>query len=670
MPTAPILLVLTSRPEFAPPWTTRSHVTPITLNRLERAQSEALITRLGGGKALPAEVVEHVVAKTDGVPLYVEELTKTILESGIVAEEDERFTLKGPLSAVAIPATLQESLMARLDRLPKVREVAQLGAVLGREFAYEMLHALAEVEEPILQDGLGQLVGAELLYQRGRPPRARYIFKHALVQDAAYQSLLRRTRQRYHRQVAELLETRFPEAVETQPELLAHHFTEAGAIPRAVEYWQRAGQRANNRSANLEAISHFTRGLELLETLPTTDRRIHQEIALQVPLGAALVMSKGHGAAELAAVCTRARELCRQAEVEDPREVVPVLFGIWRFHVARAAFQNTRELGEQLLQLAEHFADPPVHVVAHYALGYTALCLGELKGARSHFEQATARYKPEQRSFPVYRIGQDPGVACLAYNGLALWLLGYPDQAVERSQDAIALAAELAHPFSRSFALWPATFLHQLRREPAIVQEQTEQNIALAGDQGFALWLAAANILHGWALAVQRAPDEGIERLRQGLSSWRATGAKVCLPYFLALSAEAYAGSSEMGEARQALAEAEALIENTDERWYEAEIYRCKGKLLLASDPANASEAEACFQRAIEIARAQEARSLELRAATGLAGLWQEQGRPGDARNVLAPIYTWFTEGLDTSDLREAKALLDALAPATERALG
>jgi predicted ATPase len=299
--------------------------------------------------------------------------------------------------------------------------------------------------------------------------------------------------------------------------------------------------------------------------------------------------------------------------------------------------------------------------VAHCALGYTALILGEPEVARSHFEQGVARYQPEQRSFPVYRIGQDPGVACRAYDGLALWLSGYPDQAAARSRDAISLAAELAHPFSRSFALWPATFLHQLRREPAVVRERAEENIALAADQGFALWLAVANILDGWALAVQQEPEAGMERLHQGLATWRTTGANLYVPYFLALVADGHESSGAIEEARRALAEAEALIENTGERWYEAEIFRRKGELLFAGGAANETEAEACFQRAIEIARAQNARSLELRAAISLARLWRDRGRPDDARDLLAPVYAWFTEGFDTADLKDAKVLIDQL---------
>ena len=330
VPTVPMLNLLTFRSDFVQPWPTRSHMTPLTLNRLERPQVEALITHLADGKALPEEVVGHIVARTDGVPLFVEELTKMLLESDFLHEEADHYALTGPLSAVAIPTTLHDSLMARLDRLPMVREVAQLGAVLGREFAYEMLQSLAAVEESTLQDRLAQLVDSELLYQRGRPPRAKYIFKHALVQDAAYASLLRSTRQAYHQQVARMLEVRFPETIEAEPELVAHHYTETGCHEQAVDYWQHAGQRAVQRSANVEAIAHLRQGIELLATLPDTSERTQQELTFHTTLGPALMATKGYGAPEVGQVYSRARELCPQ--VGETPELFTALWGMWLFY--------------------------------------------------------------------------------------------------------------------------------------------------------------------------------------------------------------------------------------------------------------------------------------------------------------------------------------------------
>src|SRR6266849_4088561 len=368
-PTMPMLHVLTYRPEFSPPWPQRSHMTPIVLNRLERPQVEALIAQRAGAKMLPAEVMQHIVAKTDGVPLYVEELTKMLLASPLLREEADQYVLTGPLHTVAIPDTLQDALMARLDQLNTAKEVAQLGAVLGREFSYELLAAIAPQDEETLQAGLAQLVGAELLYQRGRPPRARYLFKHALIQDAAYASLLKSTRQQVHQQIAQVLEARFPALVETQPELVAQHYTAAGCAEQAVAYWRRAGEHASDRSAHLEAINHVTTGIELLKSLPETPEQTQQSLTLHIALGAAMQMAKGHAAPEVEHAYLRARALCQQ--VGETPELVPVLFGLWRFYVVRPQLHTARELGDTLLRLAQRTDDPALMVIAHYTLGFT-----------------------------------------------------------------------------------------------------------------------------------------------------------------------------------------------------------------------------------------------------------------------------------------------------------
>ena len=410
VPTARMLTLLTCRPEFLPPWASRSHLTQVTLTRLGRPQVGAMITSLTGGKALPAAVVEHVVAKTDGVPLFVEELVKMIVESGLVREEGDHYELTGPLPPLAIPSTLHDSLMARLDRLATVKEVAQLGATLGRTFAYELLQAVSPLDEATLQHGLRQLVEAELVYQRGVPPQAAYMFKHALIQEAAYQSLLRSTRQQYHQRIAQALEARFPALVERQPELVAQHYTVAGLTDQAIPYWQRAGQHASERSAYLGAISHFTTGIELLTTLPETPERTQQSLTLHIALGAAVLVTKGYAAPEVEHAYTQARALCQQ--MGEPPELVLILFGLWRFYLTRTQFHTARELGETLLRLAQQAHDPALSVVAHYALGVTWLCLGALPAAREHLEDGSTRYTPDQRRAPVFRIGHDPGVGC------------------------------------------------------------------------------------------------------------------------------------------------------------------------------------------------------------------------------------------------------------------
>src|SRR5262245_56929964 len=451
------------------------------------------------GKALPPEVVEQVVAKTDGVPLFVEELTKMVLESGLLQERDERYELRGPLPPLAIPATLHDSLMARLDRLATVKALAQLGATLGREFAYELLQAVSPWDEGTLQQGLQQLVRAEFLYQQGVPPRATYRFKHALIQDAAYQSLLKSTRQQYHQRIAQVLEAHFPETAETQPELLAHHCTEAGLTEQAVRYWQRAGEHARDRSAPLEAIRHCTTGIALLQTLPETPARTQQAVTLHLALGAALQLTKGLAAPEVEQAYTQAYAWCQQ--VGETPALVPVLLGLWRFNLNRAQLPTARELGDTLLRLAQRADDPALAVLAHFALGVTWFRLGALPAARQHLEAGIARYTPDQHRTPVFRMGQDPGVACRAYAALTLWVLGYPAQALARVHEALTLAHELAHPYSLAWARVHAAYVYQCRRDVPAVHEQAAAAVALATAQGFPVWAAQGTMMRGWALA-------------------------------------------------------------------------------------------------------------------------------------------------------------------------
>ena len=659
VPTARLLLVLTARPEFRPPWAPRSYVTPISLTRLTRPQVEELVLRVTGGKPLPAAVVQQIVAKTDGIPLFVEELVKTILESGLVREEDSRYVLTGSLPPLAIPATLQDALMARLDRLAAVKEVTQLCATLGREFAYEVLRAVAPLDEGTLQHGLAQLVEAELLYQRGIPPQATYIFKHALIRDAAYESLLRSTRQQYHQRIAQVLEAQFPETATTQPELLAHHYTEAGLLAQAIPYWQRAGQHASDRSAHVEAIRHFTTGMELLKTLPETPEHTQQALTLHVALGVALLMTKGPGAPEVEYAYTQAYALCQQ--MGETPELAPVLLGLWRFYLARPQLHTTREIGETLLRLAQRADDPVLAVIAHYTLGATWMWLGALPAARQHLEAGIALYTLDQRRAPVFRIGQDPGVACRVLAAQILWLLGYPERALAHIHEALALAHELSHPYSLAFARLWAALVSQLGRDVVAAHEQAEATVALATEQGFPLMAAWGTSLRGWALVMQGQGEEEMIQVRQGIAAWRATGGALGVPYFCTVLAEVadYLGHTEDG--LRALAEAHTLVEEQEERWWEAEVYRLRGVLLLRQPGTPQAEAETWLQRALDVACRQGAKSLELRAAASLARLWQHQGKRDAARELLAPIYGRFTEGFDTADLQAAKALLEEL---------
>jgi tetratricopeptide (TPR) repeat protein len=468
-PTARILALFTFRPDFSPPWSGRSHLTQVTVTRLPRHQAAAMTDRVAHGKALPPEVEAQVVAKTDGVPLFVEELTKMVLESGLLQEQAERYALTGPLPPLAIPTTLHDSLMARLDRLAAVKALAQLAATLGREFSYELLQAVSPWDEDTLQRGLQQLVAAEFLYQQGLPPQATYRFKHALIQDAAYQSLLKSTRQQYHQRIAQVVEARFPETAETQPELLAHHYTEAGLREQAIPYWQQAGQRALQRSANLEAVSHVTRGLEVLSTLPETHERAQQELALQIMLGAAI---KGPAAPETERTYAQACALARQ--VGSPPELFPALYGFWYAQMARGQSLRARELAEEFLELARQQQDMLVLAAGHRMRGNTAYWQGDLIEAQAHCRQGLACYDPAQHRASAVSYGQDSGVVCGFLGALTVWMLGYPDQALRGMEEALALARRLAHPFSLALALHFSAHLHQLCREPQAARAQAE----------------------------------------------------------------------------------------------------------------------------------------------------------------------------------------------------
>jgi predicted ATPase len=658
-PTARILTLLVFRPEFHPPWGFRAHVTPLTLARIPHHQTEVMVGRVAGGKGLPAEVCQQIVAKTDGVPLFVEELTKLVLESGLLRERADAYELTGPLPALAIPATLHDSLMARLDRLATVKEVTQLGATLGRSFPYDLLQAVAPWDEATLQHALARLVEAELLYQRGLPPAATYLFKHALIQEAAYQSVLRSRRQQVHQRIAQVLEDRFPDTAQTQPELLAHHYTEAGLAAQAVPCWLRAGQHAIQRSANVEAIAHLIKGLEVLKTLPETSERTQQELDFQITLGPVLVSTKGFTAPEVERTYRRARELCQQ--VKEAPQLVPTLWGLWRFYAQRGELQTALELGEQVLTLAQRVRDPELLLQGHHAVGPTLFYMGELASAQAHLTQGISLYDPQQHRSSLLYGGHDPGMCCQDYAAFTLWVLGFPDQALQQSYEALRLAQELAHPFTLAIALTVAALLHQFRREAQAAQGQAEAAMALCRENGFEEFGMYGRILQGWAMAEQGQREEGVAQMREGVVAWGAMGVELYRDYQLVQLAEAYGQVGEAEEGLCVLGEALAVVHNTGGRFYEAALYRLKGELLLQQAVPDAPQAEAGFQQAHAVARRQQAKSLELRAAMSLARLWQRQDNRAAARELLAPIYGWFTEGFDTADFQEAKALLDEL---------
>jgi len=667
-PRVPMLSVLTFRPDFSPDWPAYSHLTPITLNHLERPQVEALIMHLAGDKTLPEGVVEHIVIKTDGIPMYVEELTKMFLESDHLREETDAYVLTRPLSTVSIPDTLQDSLMARLDQLSAAKEIAQLGAVLGREFTYEMLQAISPQDEKTVQAGLAQLVEAEMLYQRGRPPRARYIFKHALIQDSAYASLLRSTRQQMHQRIAQALEKQFSEMAEEQPELLAHHYTEAGYPSQAIPYWQRAGQRARQRSANREAIHHLTKGVELLAALPHTTDRSRQELDLLTTLGPALMVTGGYGAPKVEQVYTRARELCKQ--VGDLSRQFPILVGLARFYMNRGSLPTARDVGEQLLRLAQDMHETPLLSQSHSTLGSIMYFQGEVAPAQQHLEQSLSLYEPQTHPSRVLHYVSDPRVTSSCIMAMALWHLGYPDQALKRSHEALYLAQASSDLSSLAAGMYYVALLHQFRRETQATRERAEAAVRFCTEHGFALYLARGTIIRGWAVAAEGDKQEGIAQMRQGLASQHATSTGLGDPHRLALLAESYGNSGQAEEGLRILAEVSMTVGKTGEHRWDSELHRLKGELLVASEGKRRRDehedeglikAEACFHQALDITRQQQAKSLELRVAMSLARLWQSQDKRQDAYDLLAPVYGWFTEGFDTADLIDARALLEEL---------
>ena len=643
--TAPLLLLYTARPEFRSLWPLRTHHTQFILNRLSSSDVRSLVGKIVAQKALANETIATVVERTDGIPLFVEELTRAVLDSGSFR-----------LSAGEIPATLHDSLMARLDRLGPAKKLAQLSAVLGTEFSYQLLHAVEPMEEEDLEGGLRDLADAELVNVQGIPPEATYHFRHSLIRDAAYQSLLKSTRQTYHTQIAQVLEKHFADAVETQPELLAHHYTEAVLRAQALPYWQKAGERAIQRSAYAEAISHLKRGLEALEALPDTPERVQQELSLQLTLGMALSATQGYAAPEIASVYGRAQHLCQQMG-ETPR-LIPALLGLWRFYLLRAELSKARELAERCLTLVERVKDPARLIIAHDTVGETLYFMGDYARARVYLEQAASQHDPSKRPS---RSLMDPGVSSLLLLGGTLWLLGYPDQGIEKSNEAVRLAEALEQRHNLASALVFNAFVHHMRRDIAKMRQRAEAAVKLARDEGFPSWLAEATIFVGWANAAEGHAREGLAQLQEGLTNRQAIGLELTQPLYLGMVAETYARLSQPLEGLDALADAIGRADRTGDRWWQADLLRLRGELTLTAYPENQAEAEAWFQRALALARQQQAKSFELRAAMSLSRLWRQHGRKSDAQHLVADVYNWFSEGFDTPDLLEAKSLLAEL---------
>jgi class 3 adenylate cyclase/predicted ATPase len=659
--TAPVLAVITFRPDFFPPCLDQPHVTTLRLERLGRDQVGNMITDISGFKKLPSEVSELIVSKTDGVPLFVEEMTKAILESGLLKDTGDRYIMTAPLSAPAIPATLHDSLMARLDRLAPIKEIAQIGAAIGREFSYRLLAAVSGMSSTALNAALAQLAAAELIFGRGEPPDSNYTFKHALVQDVAYASLLRGKRQQLHRAIAEALKAYFVDTVETQPELMAHHLEQAGLTEQAIDYLRRAGQRAIERSAITEAIRHLRRALELLELIGG-GARPKPALELEVMLAQAMIAGRGYAANETREALLRAKTLI--GESTTPSQKFAVLYGIWASYYVGGNVAMQRHAAAEFLAEAERHGACSTLSLAHRVLGTTYVSMGEFEPARQHLEQARVLYDPEDHPDFLYEYGQDIGVAALCYLCWALWHLGYVEQASKVAIEAVARAKALSHPHTLAYTICHAQGMMDIfRRSPADARTYAGQVVSLCTEHAFPFWAAGGKILDGWAATCLGEVDQGIELLRSGLDAWRETGALLWLPIFLALEAEAHAKAGRSDAAVHVIERAITTSKETGECWAIAEILRVKASILSTLGRSAAKKTESVLRESVEIARRQHARCFELRSACDLARLWKRQGREEKALKLLQSIYNQFTEGFDTADLLEAKALLESLSP-------
>jgi class 3 adenylate cyclase/predicted ATPase len=657
VPTMRALATITFRPEFTPTWIGRPHVTLMSLNRLSPRHRAALITGVTGGKALPKEIADQIIDRTDGVPLFIEELTKSVVESGILTKAGDHYSVAGPTALLAIPTTLQASLLARLDRLASTREVAQIGAALGRSFSHEVISAVAPTPQQRVDDALEQLVNAELIFRRGTPPDAEYTFKHALVQDAAYGTLLRSRRQQLHARIASTLESQFPDVVETQPELLGRHFGEGGFEEKAIAYFTIAGERAVKRGANAEVIRHFHRALELLQGRPETAERSKAELKVLEKLGPALQAAHGFGAPEVERTYLRARDLCEQ--LGEPVELFRALWGLWVNTFGRERFEAARPIADDLIAVAHQLDDRALLLEAHHAMCPTTLWVGNPQATRSHGEQGMRLYEREQhRSLAFLFGGHDPGVCCRMHSGMALWFLGHPDSALERSRTGLEMARELSHIGTIVNELPFGGIINQLCGDVVAVHEIAESLTSLSTEHGFPQWLAFGNILHAWVQARSRGETA---QLRRAISEYRAAN-ELYVPYFLGLLAAIQLTYDELAEGLDTVVSALELTGGRGSRLMDPELLRLKGELLIALDPGARGDAEVAFCQAIDIAQRQNSKSWELRAAMSMARLWRDQGKRDEARELLAPVYGWFTEGFDTLDLKEAKALLDELA--------
>jgi predicted ATPase len=660
------LLIVTYRPEFEPPWIGRPCVTALTLNRLGEREITAMIDRVTGNKALPESIRQDIVERTDGVPLFVEEMTKAVLEAESEGEA-QRTTAAVPSPAFAVPASLHASLMARLDRLGSAKEVAQIGAVIGREFSHALLVAVVPKPETDLRSALDRLIAAGLLFRQGVPPHAAYLFKHALVQDAAYGTLLREPRRALHARVAETLESQFAEIAENQPELLARHCTEAGLIEKASGLWGRAGQRSLARSALVEAAEQLWRALAQIATLPATPTLRRKQIKLQVGLVNALMHVKGYAAPETKAAIERARMLMERAEAfgeppEDPLILSSVLYALWTANTMAFNGDICRDLATQFLALAEKQRATGPLMIGHRVIGMSLLYTGDIAESRVHYDRAVALYDSAEHRSLATRFAVDSGAANLLSRSQALWLLGYPEAALADTDHAVKNAREAGHAATLMYLLNFTSCIHIFCGNYAEATAQLDEVVALAHEKGALIWKAFGMVFQGWVLALTGKAPDAVQLIASAITALRSTGTTLLVPLDLSNLARAHAALGQFDDAWRCIGEAMTAVETTKERWAEAEVNRIAGVIARKSPELDAAKAEAYFERALAVARQQQAKSWELRASKSLARLWRDQSKVQQARELLASVYGWFTEGFETRDLKEAKALLDDLA--------
>ena len=660
-----VLFLVTFRPEFEPPWIGRPYVTFLAINRLGEREIAAIIDRVVGNKPLPANVRQDIIERTDGIPLFVEEMTKAVLEAESQGAA-ERLASAVPSPALAVPASLQASLMARLDRLGPAKEVAQVGAAIGREFPHAFLGAVAGKPEAELASALDRLIAAGLLFRQGVPPQASYLFKHALVQDAAYGTLLREPRRELHARIAETLQSQFAEIAENRPELLARHCTEAGQIQKASGLWGKAGQRSLERSALVEGVEQLTRALALIALLPSTPALRRQQIEFQVTLITPLYHVKGPASPETRAAAEQARLLIERAEVlnepvEDPLLLLSALYGSWVATLNAFDGSVVRRLAKQFLTLAEKQGTTVPLMTGHRLMGNSLLLAGNIAEGRAHLDQAFALYNPVQYRPLAMRFGQEIGVAIQRFRSLGLWSLGYPVAALTDADHALSAAREIGQAATLAFALFFSSFALIFCGRYAAADAQLNELDALADEKGSLFWKAFSTSLHGCAFASSGQPAEAVRMITAGITAYRSTGATLFVPFNASNLAKAYAELGQLDEALRCIGDAITTVETTKEEWCKAEVDRVAGEIALKSVKPDLAKAEAYFERALAVARQQQAKSWELRAAMSLARLWRDQGKPQQGRGLVAPVYGRFTQGFDTLDLKEAKALLDEL---------